>query len=208
MEPPELHEAAKQVAARLGWSYDFQASTDREGALHQAATIRPGLTEYGVRMRVDWRVSTHFELAGDIPTRTTDSAYCYSYSGSTPKIRVAIARGLEAVARDLKARLLPKYEKVYQEAKAVVRRENERIAERNRIMKVLAPYGKPGRSRDTTMYLHRGGLVTINSVDLEMRINVSAEEAHRILQMLEPERESQHAQEVVTPRIRRRSTNR
>ncbi len=183
MTPAELHAYAQEVARELGWRYDLRESTEPEGHLLSSATVKPGLTEYGVRLRVDWRRKSHVEASGIIPSKDRDGAYCWSYSGPVPRIRVRLDRGASAVARSILGRLLPQYQPAYEAAKRRLAVENAQLEERDRAIAILGDFGRifETRRERSAIYLHSGGKVTITTVGVDLNLPCTIEQAEQIL---------------------------
>lgn len=187
----ELHAFAKQVARVLGWKYDLSESTSRhEPGLMEWAVIKPGLTSYGVAIRTAWRKETHFACIGRLPSRDKRGNHRYTYEGSPPDILVRKDRGPEITAREIKRRLLPVYDPLYTKARSAIDDCNSWIDQKEEILARLAPYGRTSKSHHDVdhVYLHAGGVAVITTTGVDLRIDVSAEDAEFILEYLAQQR--------------------
>jgi hypothetical protein len=187
----DVHAFARLVAGELGWRYDVGASRNRDGELLPGALIKPGLTPYGVRIRVAWQRPTHFLCVGDVPSRDKTGDHRWTYTGSMPSISVRQDRGAHVVAREIKRRLLPQYEPAYAAARETLARCNADIDESVRVLAMLAPFGRASSSRDIRdrVYLLDGaGVATVTTTGVDLNVSVTAKQAVHILKYLTAER--------------------
>src|SRR5687767_6921025 len=90
-----LHELAKEIASELGkpWRYDVTESRDAHGELWCQAALKPGLSDYGVNVSVDWRNNNRLIIAGRIPSKdragNRHHTWHESQDGKRPEISVA-----------------------------------------------------------------------------------------------------------------------
>lgn len=182
----ELHNLAIRIAAHMGWRYAVAESMTPDQELLPGALIRPGLTSYGVRVRLDWRHKTHLEIAGNIPTRDKEGGNRWTHSGEIPTIRVRCDRDVQAIAKEIRRRLLPAYGPVYTESRETLERLNEYIDTRNETLKVLEPYGRVSTQRHDLgrVYLPCGGVATVTGAGVDLQLSVSPADAEFILEYL------------------------
>lgn len=187
METAELHAFAAEVASHLRWQCPWDENHDMDGHLDWAATIKPGATEYGVRLHVDRLHRAHVTCTGCIPYRDREGGSVWVNSNPAPFIRVARKRGSAVAAREIKRRLFPPYDKAYREAKRRIDSYNAELDERDRVYEMLSEFGSPSQSRIERrgrMYLHRGGHVTLTSMGTDLVCSCTAEQAYHILAFL------------------------
>lgn len=187
METAELHALAQAIAAELGWQVPYAENHDTHGGLHHAATIKPGTTAYGVRLHIDRLARAHVTCSGCIPCHDREGSYIYTSSGGLPSIRVSQKKSPAHMAREIKRRLLPKYDEEYRAAKRRVDSYNADLDERDRIYEMLSEFGTPSQSRMERrgrIYLHDRGHVTITSIGVDVQVSCTPEQAYHILAFL------------------------
>lgn len=190
-KPPELedvHALSHMIAHALGWHYDVNGSCDSEQHLRDCARIRPGLTPYAVLVRADWKDAHYLLCIGDVPTQDKEGTHRHTYMGQMPRIRVRSDRGAEAIAREIKRRLLPAYTPIYDKAQRSLEEDNAYIDERDRALEVLTPFGRfshdRGDRRRVFLDLGDHGVATVSTRGVTLDVTCTAEQASQILQFL------------------------
>lgn len=151
MNTIELHELAKKIAPLIGYEYDEKASRNYDGDLmlpHLSSAngqIYFGDINYG-------HAKGRLHISVSWPTGRNRQNFFVSQSrrnGRKPDITVAGTKSVEQIAKDIKNRLLPDAESLWQEAARDMNSANEyqdgKIAA---MKKVAALLGKSTDERD------------------------------------------------------------
>lgn len=194
----QLTKLTLAVAAALGAPWKAEAPRESYDATSYIANDDGAqlslMTQYNHTNRVSVRGVMHFEVNGRLQYV---SVYENGQKLDIPSISVAIERGPDVIAKEIKRRLLPIYLHAVELAKADSKRQSENTARRQANIRTLVALSEGARLPDFQMYPEadrfylgkRSGTVVAHydgRVNFE-RLEVSMEEAEYILRYLKGE---------------------
>lgn len=193
-----IHDLAKEVSGFLGhgWFYEVQRLQDGE-PLPVTAYLRHA-DGYGLYLKLIWNKPDRIEVSGIWPKDAKGQLmipyipYGASAKQHRPEITVALARGAEAVAEEIKKRFLPEYIPKWKEQAELARTNDEWASGQLALIERLAKaagenLGSHERERRSFTMKVGGSWSDIEAhgpKDATLKLRVTAGQAERIVKML------------------------
>jgi hypothetical protein len=189
-----LDNQVREIGKYLGMDFDQDYVDRQERDWNYSSELKSGPKRISFRAS-DYKAQDRFVIRGEFPKDKKGQIHRAEYNLKWPEITVAIDRGAEKIAKAIKSRLMPEYEKQLPVVLEMIQKSDAYHAGRLQVLQTVADYFGQPRPEEDDKAIYPGPEVSRKIYKIEpgsdggvkFDVNTSVEKALTIFDILKQE---------------------